>query len=327
MDAATPRDESSDQLADAAGPQRVADLVREHAVVGWCGDADGEHLLTLRNTTPLQHRDSPLVEIDRPAAALRLSAHRFSPPRRGTSPRLGPSPSIERGRLSHRGATNSPAAHAGHRSDVHHRAGSVAVGEREEATQLVGRPHRHVRRTITRVAERRAWRGGSTWRMTSPLRRASSAACRVACGRDAQPPSTTAGHRRHPTSTARRRACHPSGATREILVPQNAEFSSIENDGSPSIRPVVAPLAGIEPATHGLRKPRCTSDWCWRVRQVRWNKGFAASAVREVPESPGSSASFATQTLPTRRARRAACPPGRGNLTGRSRSSGPNTIS
>jgi hypothetical protein len=59
-----------------------------------------------------------------------------------------------------------------------------------------------------------------------------------------------------------------------------------------------APLAGIEPATHGLGIVPCPSGWCRRIRESPWNKGFRGPVVRRVTSNPGSSAAFATQTLP-----------------------------
>ena len=63
----------------------------------------------------------------------------------------------------------------------------------------------------------------------------------------------------------------------------------------------VAPLAEIEPATHGLGIARWPSGQRCPVHRVAGMQGFLVSAVRRVPTNPGSNVSFATQTLPNTR--------------------------
>jgi hypothetical protein len=57
-------------------------------------------------------------------------------------------------------------------------------------------------------------------------------------------------------------------------------------------------LAGIEPATHGLGIVPCPSGACRRIRESPWIQGLRCPVVRRVTSNPGSSAAFATQTLP-----------------------------
>jgi len=49
---------------------------------------------------------------------------------------------------------------------------------------------------------------------------------------------------------------------------------------------------------HDLGIAKCLSVWCRRARRVPRNQGFCRMTVRRVPADPGSSATFATQTLP-----------------------------
>jgi len=97
--------------------------------------------------------------------------------------------------------------------------------------------------------------------------------------------------RRHTVPLAMR----SPGATGRILLPKH-RFRSTRTPGEPSNWYFAAPLAGIEPATHGSGIVPCPSGACRRIRESPWTMGLRGSLVRRVTSNPGSSAASATQT-------------------------------